>query len=324
MATYFTDYKLYSKLNENRRCEIRNEYNISENDIELFEYFVYRNTEKNDFSKSSNVNVLNDYKLSLSSLKFKTCIFFIVHLFKFTTFKLILILFLIAIVVFRGKLWLELNFKAFLFNFLIIIGYYFLSHVFLKKSPERIVISLSLISAFQFLIIFSSKQIFSQFFKSPKILLFCIIFGLTFYQLFILLDRNEHIIKKRKEFYSSLKILNSNQNYVNFAAGLDFQHLEPWENLNNFKKYNIYFLGSGVDHPAVLRKFKEFKEIGYLALLKPNYTVVTDSHASAELFSQLISTYFKEKYNLQTVIKIKNFKSLSLVTYSSINLKNTR
>jgi hypothetical protein len=310
MATYFTDYKLFYKLPIKRQNEIRRNYNWTRNDTELFSFFCLKETEFFSKQKLSNEHVLNDYNLSINKLSNKTAILFLVPILKHDYFWACVILISVLIYYNRRKLFENPLLLGAIISFSLIIIFYFLMHLFLKKAPERLVFSFSLVSIVMIIITFLIYEEGVEFSKLEKRKVFSLILFLVLISLFNTLKRNYENREQQNNFYADIKHLNQKYTYINFINGINFSNMNPFDNLNEFNHLSFYTLGSSADHPSVLSKYPEIKKYNYRALLQKDYYILADSKISVDVIERLLRVHFKEKYNFQIKSSIQKIGSL--------------
>ncbi len=310
MATYFTDYKLFYKLPINRQNEIRRNYHWTSNDTELFSFFCLKETEFFSKKKLSNEHVFNDYNLTFNNLPNRSAILFLVPILKHDYFWAIFLFLSILIYYNRKKLFKNPLLLGTIISFSLIIIFYFLMHLFLKKAPERLVFSFSLVSIVMIIITFLIYEEGVEFSKLEKRKVFSLILFLVSISLINTLKRNNENREQRNTFYADIKHLNQKYTYINFINGINFSNMNPFDNLHEFNHLSFYTLGSSADHPAVLSKYPEIKKYNYRAFLQKDHYLLADSKISVDVIERLLRIHFKEKYNLQIKSSIQKIGSL--------------
>jgi hypothetical protein len=314
MATYFTDYKLFYKLPEYRQSEIKNKYKWTDNDIEFFKYFCLKETpffDKNQFSRNQ---ILEDYLIYSKYVSLKTIVKFIIPLLKYDYF--ILILFILLPIFFLNSFLKNCNpfFIGTLISITMVFFYFYVSYTFLKKSPERMVMSFSLVIVFMILITFMHYKVDFRFSKFQNLFVF-LLSVICATSLYKSIEQSKKNSKEAEKFYSNLEKLDKNNIYFNFTLGLNFQDINPFDDLKKMNGLNVYFPSSGADHPVVLSKYSQIKKYDYRALLIKNHFIIADSKPAIKIIEKLLRTHFNEKYNLlvhSSIQKIGSLYSLKL------------
>jgi hypothetical protein len=314
ISTYFTDYGLFFKLPLKRQNEIRLTNNWSTNDVEMFRHYMILNTEtlvKNNLKTDS---IFNDYLLSLSKIEFKKIISSIIYPFKFYYFTIITLVIVFCLFINRKYIFNDSFLFGLTLSYLCIFIYFVICYLFLKKCPERILFSFSLLLIFQlaFISITTERNLFKK----------SVVFNFSYYVIIILLIiqiivQNFKTKKSQFEFYENFSQFDLTKKYVSIS-GINLENIDPFDNIINLNKMDLFLIGCGSDHPDILSSNEEVKNIGYRILLKENHAMIFQTLENAKKISQLLKNYFKEKFNLDVNGHIRGIGKLYILELTEI------
>jgi len=102
-----------------------------------------------------------------------------------------------------------------------------------------------------------------------------------------------------KETFDRLK---QGQNYFSWGNAIQWEGIDPYDNLKKISKYNINPIGSGMDHPLVLKKFNKYNVNFFNSIVNDVIFVIKED--DIKIINENLKEYYIEHLNRKVSINL--------------------